>query len=758
MTFETIGKSVTRVDLRDKTTGAAKYASDLFLPNMAYGKVLRSPHPHARIISIDTSAAESLAGVRAVLTPFNAPTGKVAPDVSVLDTVVRFVGDEVAAVAAEDEDIAEEALKLIEVEYEVLPFVVNPKEAIKPGAPAIHPDGNLIGGKPISLTRGDVSVGFEQADQIFEHSYSTPAHSGAALEPRAAVASWEGDKLTVWKSSRGVHGDKLILSIALDIPAENVRVVGMTMGAGYGNKDESRLAAITASLARLAGRPLKIELTREEEFVAGRHRHATSSTVKIGVKNDGTITAIHATTLMDTGAYLSSGPGVVRRTGQGALYLYKCPNVRYDGFLTYTNTPTAGSYRSLGAPQGHFALESTMDYAARALGIDPLEFRLRNHVPIEGQVGERITPANQILDAQPVEGGLPFSSNGLHECLEKGAERFGWNNYSPSVDSANPHLKRGKGMSMFLYRGGVGTKSIARAKLNSDGTVQIITGVMDVGEGALTALSQIAAEELGVPLDQIAITNGDTDVTPDAALTAGSTVTFSGGLAVQAASASLKRQVLERAQSLLESNIADLIIVAGNVVDAANQSRNLSLANIADSLGDQVLEVEESITPGSKDYIVNSFGAHFAEVEVDTETGNVKVLRYVAAQDSGRIINPRLATNQVEGAVSQMMGFTLNEHMVTDERNGVTLNASFLEHKSPTTVEYPNVEVVFADVVDPLGPFGAKAIGEPPSVGVAPAIVSAIRNATGITLHSLPVSPDRILDALERLESETNQQ
>ena len=426
MTHASIGVSLPRRDLPEKLTGEAKYTADIRLPGMLHGKILRSPYAHARILAVDAAAAARLPGVHAVLTPFNAPDGRVAPDVRILDTKARFVGDEVAAVAATDEDTAEEALRLIEVSYEPLPFVTDPQEAMRSGAPEVHEGGNLVNGKPITLERGNVEEGFAEADRIFEDEFATPSHSGAALEPRAAIAEWNGERLTVWKSSRGIHADRMNLSLSLGIPREDVRVIGPHMGAGYGNKDETRLAAITAILARRAGKPVKIELSREEEFVAGRSRHATMTKIRVGVRHDGTITAIHATTIMDTGAYLSSGPGVVRRAGQGALYLYRCANARYDGYLVYTNRPSAGSYRALGAPQGHFALESLIDRIAQELGIDPLDFRLKNHVGPEGQPGERVTPVTEIVDSQPVEGGIPFSSNGLRECLERGASAIGW--------------------------------------------------------------------------------------------------------------------------------------------------------------------------------------------------------------------------------------------------------------------------------------------------------------------------------------------
>lgn len=750
-TNSVIGTSVARHDLPGKLTGEAKYTSDISLPGMLHGKIVRSPHPHARIAGINTAAIDGMPGVHVVLTPFNVPEGRLAPDVPILDRVARYVGDEVAAVAADDEDLAEYAAGLIEVKYEPLPFVTTAREAVKPDSAPVHSEGNLVGGEPLTLTRGDVDEGFEQADRIFNMSFSTPAHSPAPLEPRAAVAAWEDGKLTVWKTTRGVHADRLNLSSALGIGRDNVRVIGATLGAGFGGKDESRLSVIAAELARRAGKPVKIEATREEEFVAGRKRHSTETTVKVGVKNDGTVTAIHATTLMDTGAYLASGPGVVRRAGQAALYLYRCANVRYDGYLVYTNQPSAASYRALGAPQGHFALEVTMNRIADELGIDPLEFRLRNHVGIEGQEGERVTPANEIIDTQPVEGGIPFSSNGLRECLESGAEAFGWNDRHSVNSRSAGHTKTGSGMSMFIYRGGPGSRSSARVRLNADGSVQLIAGLMDVGEGSTTVIAQIVAEALGVPYNRVRVTFGDTADTPEAPITAGSTATFSTGTAAKQAAEELKAKILGVVATHLDDDVSTLDIVEGSVVSEDGNVR-LRLADVAALVGKSVLESDVSVMPGSRDHIVNSFGAHFAEVEVDTETGNVRVVRYVAAHDSGRILNPQLATNQVEGGVSQMLGFTLSEEMLTDPQSGVTLNASLLEHKSPTVKEYPPIEVIFADVVDPIGPFGAKALGEPPSVGPAPTIINAIYDAIGVRITDLPATPDKILDALHRQE------
>ena len=749
-----VGTSVPRQDLPDKLTGRAKFTSDIKLPGMLFGKILRSPYPHARILSVDSSKAEAMPGVHAVVTPFDVPEGRLAPDLPILDTKVRFVGDEVAAIAADDEDTALEALEALEVEYEPLAFVTDAEEALRPGSTPIHGESNLVGGKPISLERGNVEEGFRQADRIFEETYTTPAHSGAALEPRAAIAMWEGPKLTVWKATRGVHADRISLSSALGIPRDDVRVIGPAMGAGYGTKDETRLAALTVLLAQRAGRPVKIELTREEEFVAGRKRHATKTTVKVGVKNDGTVTAVHAVTIMDTGAYLSSGPGVVRRAGQGALYLYRCANVRYDGYLAYTNQPSGGSYRALGAPQGHFALETTMTKIAMALGMDPLDFRLKNHVGPEGQPGERITPADEIIDTQPVEGGIPFSSNGLRQCLENGAEAFGWADDAPKQTPASEAKKIGRGMCMFIYRGGPGSRAQARVRLNRDGTVQLIAGLMDVGEGNTTAISQIVAQEMGVRYEQISTTFGDSSTTPEAPITSGSTATFSTGLAAKQAAGELRDGIIRAVAEHLAVPGESLGISGEDVIDVQSSRKLLTLSEVATLQGEGELSAEASLMPGSKDFIVNSFGAHFAEVEVDTDTGNVRVLRYVAAHDSGRILNPNLARNQVEGGVSQMLGFALTEQMITDGRSGATVNASFLEHKGPTIQEYPDIEVLFADIEDPVGPFGAKGLGEPPSIGVGPAVVHAIYDAVGVWIHDLPATPDKILNALSLKEGE----
>ena len=764
MTLNVAGTSVVRRDLEVKLTGEARYTADLKLPGMLHGAILRSPHPHADVLRVDTAEALNLPGVRAVVTPFDVPEGRLAPDMGILDTRVRFVGDEVAAVAADDPDTARAALALIRVEYAVLPHYMTPEAALAPGAVAIHPGGNLALGEVMSLERGSVAGGFAVADVVLEDNFEIPTHSAAPLEPRAALASWgedEGVDLTVWKTTRGVHVDRDALAGALGLPSHRVRVVGPFLGAGYGNKDETRLAGLAAVLSQQAGRPVRLEYSREDEFIAGRVRHAAKIHIRAGFKSDGSITAIEASATLDTGAYIASGAGVARRTGQGILYLYHCANVRYEAHLAYTNRPTAGSYRALGAPQGHFALESLMDRAAERFGMDPLDFRLMNHVRPEGQPGQRVTPPEQVIDSQPLEGGIPFSSNGLSQCLELGANAFGWREYpnvpSPSggglgwgrsPGSDNPALKRGHGMSIMIYRGGPGSPSAAEVRVEKSGAIKLITGLMDVGEGATTVLPQIAAEVLGAEYEQVESVFADSRGTPDAPITAGSTATFSTGTAVVQAASEVRESLLELASSGLEAPVYDLDAALGWVFVKSDPSRRMALAEVAGRMDGDALSATASVIPGSANHIVNSFGAHFVEVEVDTDTGRVRILRYVAAHDSGRIINPRAALNQAEGAVSQMLGFALSEELVTDAATGVTLNPGYLEHKSPTILDYPDIQVIFADIVDPVGPLGAKGLGEVPTVGVAPAIANAIYDATGVRLRRTPFTPDRVLASL----------
>mgnify|MGYP001160781100 FL=1 len=737
-----IGNSVIRADILEKVTGKALYTADLKFSDLLHARIVRSPHPHANIISVDLSCAWNLSGVVDVLTPFNVPEGKVAPDLPILDTRVRFVGDEVAVVVAENELVAKEAINTIDVEYQILDFSVDIHQALSSGAIPIHAGGNLINGSALVESRGDVEQGFAKADIVLEESFTTPDHHPAALEPRAATAFWDGKLLRVYKTSRGIHADRSAISSALGLRLEQVEVIAPYLGGGFGSKDETRLAVLASVASMRSQKPVKIELDREEEFLAGRRRHSTQTKAKIGITHSGDITGIDVETIMDTGAYLSSGPGVVRRAGQAALYLYECPNVRYKGSLVYTNTPAAGSYRALGAPQGHFALESLIDRAANAIEMDPLDFRLKNHVSPKGQQGERVTPIGNIVDTQPVEGGIPFSSNCLRECLMTGSKMINWYDREKYEYSTKKGAKIGVGMSMFVYRGGPGGKSSAVIDALDDGNYAVSLGVMDVGEGALTVLSQIAADSLGIGIDSIQMVVGNTSLTPKAPITAGSTVTFSTGKAIISAAHTLREQMTLKAAAYLRVPASDLKLDGTRFFCG---KKTVSVRDLVLDNGGKI-SVSKTIEPGSTEHVINSFGAHFVKLRVDETIGSVEILKYVAVHDSGTIINPTLAQGQVRGGISQMLGYTFTEDMIIDKSTGIVLNANYLDHKSPTVRDIPKIDVVFVGENDPDGPYGAKSLGEPPSIGPAPAIANALYNATGKTYPNLPITLDRIIE------------
>lgn len=745
-TPHSIGESVLRTGLADKVRGATRYTADLKRPGLLHGRILRSPHAHARIVSIDTRAAERAPGVHAVLTHRDAPATRIDVDLAVLDSELRFVGDEVAAVAAESLAAAEDALELIQVRYELLPAVFDAEQALADGAPRVHPGGNLVGGERLLVQRGDAEAGLAAAARVFEGTFRTQVHAPVGMETRAALAEWERDRLTVWKTSRAVHTpDRATLARVLGVPPADVRVICTAMGGGFGNKDESRLAAITALLARKAGRPVRIEYSRAEEFIAGRNRQSTVNHLRIGVAADGAPTAIDLRSVMNAGAFVASGRNVVRRIGQGPLYLYACPNARYEGIPVYTNRPAGGSFRGLGAPLGHFALEVLVDQIAAALGIDPLDYRLRFGVPQSGQPGRRTTPPGELLPDEPVEGGVPFSSNGLRACLEAGAERIGWRERRLPNGTATGPRRRGLGVAMGIYKGGVGREAEAELRITPQGRLALSVGVVDVGQGSETILAQIAAEVLQVPAQRIEMTLADTAHTPPGHITAGSSTTFSSGHAVQVAAEAAKNRLLERAAALL--GVSDAVLEGGRFVPRGQPGRSVSMDDVLHALPEPVLG-RAALTPGSTDCLINAFSAHFAEVEVEPESGRIRIVRYVAAQDSGRIVNPRIATSQVSGAVLQFLGIALREELYLDERTGVTLNPSFLEHKSTAIVDFPAIEVVFPAGPEPLGPFGAKALGEPPVVPVFAAVANAVANATGAWLHEVPFTPRRLLEAL----------
>jgi xanthine dehydrogenase molybdenum-binding subunit len=754
-----VGHSVPRVDAHAKVTGTAEFSADR-LPTREFlqGKTLRSPHAHAEILRIDTQKAERLAGVRAVITFQDAPAnpyeagdasglGPSVAAVFLLNKTVRHVGDEVAAVAADTEQIADEALSLIEVEYRPIPFVVDAERALENDAPSVRGGANLASREPIEFSRGDVQRGMEQAEIVFERTYRTQSTSPLALEPRYCLASWEQSRLTVWKASRNVYGDREKLAKVFDLPSEQVRVIASYVGGGFGSKDETRLGAITALLARKSGKPVRMGYSREEELGYGKWRHATSTSIRVGLKRDGTLTAIDATSTLNTGPY-APGYGVASRLGHGLTYLYRCPNARYIGKVAYTNSPVAGSYRGLGAPQAHFALESCADEIAEQLGIDPLEFRLRHCVGPEGQPGTRVTPIDSLVPAQPIEGGVPFSSNLLAECLKRGAETIGW---KPRPDGPRQHMVNGKyrgvGLAACIYKTGQ-SQSSAIVKIRDDGSAELFMSITEIGQGAWTILRQIVAETLGVDFEKVHATFADTDATPFAHSTSGSTTTFTSGLAAQQAAQDAKQRLLASAAEILEIEPSRLVLRDRYVAIADAPEIKFPIAHVIRRQADHTIVGEAKLRAGSKTHIINSFAAHFAEVEVDPETGAIRILRYVAGHDSGRIIHPDAARSQIIGGVTQGIGYALMEEIPLDPDSGAPLTLNLDSFKIPNLMDIPPIEALLIEAPDPIGPFGAKALGEPPLVPVAAAIANAVYDAAGVRIRELPITAEKVLRGL----------
>jgi xanthine dehydrogenase molybdenum-binding subunit len=752
-----VGHSVTRVDARAKVTGTAEFSADR-LPSIdiLHGKTLRSPHAHAEILSVDTRRAEAVPGVRAITTyrdapeiPFEAGEATVAP-VYVLNLILRHVGDEVAAVAADSEAIAEEALGLIQVEFRLLPFVLDAETALEPGAPSVRGGGNLAGNAPIEFSRGNIDQGMKESDIVVEQTYHTQSTSPLALEPRYCLAIWEGNCLTIWKASRNVYGDREKLAKIFALPERNVRVIAAYLGGGFGSKDETRLGAITALLARKAGKPVRMGYTREEELGFGKWRHATATRIRMGLKRNGAITAIDAASALNTGPY-APGFGVASRLGHGLTYLYTCPNARFVGKVAYTNSPVAGSYRGLGAPQAHFALESFADEVAEKLGMDPLAFRLLNCVGPEGQPGQRTTPVDSLIPAQPIEGGVPFSSNLLSQCLEAGAERIGWKARPNGPRRLLRDGKyRGMGLAACIYKTGQ-SQSSALVKIREDGSVELLMSITEIGQGAWTILRQMVAETLGVEFDQVHATFADTAATPFAHSTSGSTTTFTSGLAAERAAGEAKRRLLESAAKLLEAEPAQLSLRGGFVAIADTPEIKIPVSHVVRRQPQQIITGEAKLRAGSRTHIINSFAAHFAEVEVDPDTGVVRVLRYVAVHDSGRVIHPDAARGQIIGGVVQGIGYALMEEIPMDPDTGAPLTLNLDSFKIPNLIDIPPIEAILIEQPDPIGPFGAKALGEPPLVPVAAAVANAVYDASGVRIRALPITAEKVLAELRRL-------
>ncbi|KQX24766.1 dehydrogenase [Ensifer sp. Root423] len=752
--FKIVGKSVKRDDVLEKVTGEAQYTGDIKLPGMLHGKIKRAAIAHARIKSIDVSKALAYPGVKAVLTHETVPrvlhygsphprSASCTKDQYILDDKVRFWGEGVAAVAAISEEIADEALDLIEVEYEPLPAVFEPEDAAQPGAPLIHdvgPGGNLVL-DPVRVNRGDIDKGFAEADFVLEGTFAGGRPHPAYMEPNVCIADWDGsNKLTFWTSTQTSFMVRGILAEVLGLPLTKVRVLVDHMGGGFGAKqDLFQHEFLCALLAKETRRPVKMEFTRHETFVAGRSRHPCRIWLKQGFKNDGTLVARDMKLVYDSGAYGSHGPGVTIVGTTAATSLYRCENVRLEGRCVYTNTPINGAFRGYGVVQSYYALDIQMDEAAERLGMDPAELKLKNVV----RAGD-IAPS-----------GHPILGHGLEICLKHGIDVLDWKalwNRDRAPDPKRPHIRKGWGIGCEMHGSsaypGIKEQGNATVKVNEDGTVTLLTGAAGLGTGAHTALAQIVAEELGVRFEDVGVIHGDTDVVPWDIGAFASHTTYLVGTAAKMAAGKVRAAVLARAAMKLQVSPDEIDLSEGKVFLIAEPDRSMTVSEaMGPSRGIPAANIVANGTyEPTKSY---SFAAHFTEVDVDTETGIVEVKRVVPVHDVGRVIHPIAAQGQIEGGIQQGIGHTLTEDYVIDKKTGRSLNAGLVDYKMPLSMDMPDIEtIILESAPDPGGPWGAKGVGEDPIIAIGPSIANAIHDAIGVRFHHYPITPEDILKAL----------
>ena len=695
--LKTVGMSHPRVDARERVTGQAQYTGDVTLPEMLYARVLRSPHPHARITRVDTSRAREMPGVHVVLTREQCDVTWGSGDSQnpryLFNNPVRFVGDPVAAVAAIDRHTAEEAIEAIAVEYEPLDFVLDAEEALSPGAIEIQPGGNLSPRRdrerlPEIYQRGDLDAGFADSDVIVEETYVSKHHSNAQMEPRSAVARWAGDELTLWSPTQGISNCRGDMAQDLQLPPEQVRVICQYMGGGFGNKNQCQDAdLIAAVLAREAGRPVKLELTRKEDFLGVHGRWPTTQHYKIGASRDGTLRAIQLRGYSGMGPHRKSGGGIA------GVELFRCPNVRREVRPVYTNMAVSANFRGPAYPQGVWGIESVMDQIAHDLAIDPVDFHLRN-----------IT--------REYNDETPYTSWALREGITEGAERFGWSTRWRPAGGQTGRVTRGVGMAIGMFGARLG-RSSAVLRLEQ-GRLWLHIGVTDIGTATKTAMAQLAAEAMGMDFADVTVVWGDTDRCPYSVGESGSRTTTHTGYAILEAAEDLKRQV----------------------------------AAVNGPVGDRALIAQATPEPTIDGMARYASAAHFVEIEVDTELGHIGVVRYLAMHESGRIINPLTAESQIKGGVTMGIGMALHEELVYDRATGVPVNPGYYGAKVMTHLDAPEIEVHFIEPDDAFGPYGAKNVGEPPVIPVVAAIGNAVFNATGRRIKELPMTRARVLEAL----------
>ncbi|MFH0729574.1 MAG: xanthine dehydrogenase family protein molybdopterin-binding subunit [Pseudomonadota bacterium] len=754
--FSIVGKSVPRNDGRAKATGSSIYTDDIKLPGMLHGRLLRSPFAHARIVNIDTSRAAALPGVKCVIKGDDTPKIKYGnwrlfPDTQdeypLTFDKVRFIGDEVAAVAAIDLDTAEEALSLIKVEYEELPAVFDVDASIRSGAPVIHdycPTNISVNRK---IHYGDVERALAESDYVREDTFTVHAVSPAYLEPCSAIAQCDLDgRITLWTSTQVPYIIQCLLASTMNMRENDVRVIKPFVGGGFGGKMELRAWEFCAAfMAKKTGRPVKFTLTREEELMAGRRRHAMKLTSKVGFKKDGTLTGKDLRIHLDGGAYNAMGPTATFLCGTFGAMLYRYPSYRFLGEHVYTNKPPASAMRGFGAPQSIFASETQMNIAAEALGIDPIEIRLKN---------AQVT-GDQIPDVAII------SSCGFIEALQKVSEMSDWK-------EKRKNFKKGRGIGIGCYSfisGGVfnwfNTQypfSAVEVRVFDDGTAHLLTMAADIGQGCDTVLKQILAEELGIGMEDIRITSADTAITPQADLGAwGSRLTLMNGNAVVDAARKIKARLFGSVSQKLNLNVIHELKCGGGKVFPINRpDRGVSLGEAValtqkNNRGEPVFE-RGYYTPRNKGMVTPafSFGAQVSEVEVDPETGVVEVKKFWTAHDCGTVINQKAVEGQLEGSIQMGLGYALSEQFIMD--GGKTLNCNFLDYKMPNAMDVPPSEVSHIDTFEANGPLGAKEAGEGLAIPTAPCIADAVWHATGFRCKDLPITPEKILIGMESEE------
>jgi len=773
--WQVVGKPEIKVDAVKLAQGKPAFAADIEKRGMLIAKVLHSPHAHARIKSIDASKARDIPGVAAVLTWQDIPrvvystAGQSDPipgplDCFSLDNKVRFVGDRVAFVAAETAEIAEEALKAIQVEYDILDAILDLEDSMKPDAIQIHDEPEYVNFADSDPTRnlaaeiridiGDVEKGFAEADRIFEAEYSVPKVQQAHIEPHVCVTYWdEDDRLIIRTSTQVPFHVRRMLAPVLDLPIKRIRVIKPRIGGGFGGKQEVLMEDVAAHLTIATGRPVIYEYTREEEFIASRSRHPMKIRMKTGVKKDGTITANSMYALSDTGANGAHALTVTGNTGHKSMALYvgdgeyrKSPNIRFYADIVYTNTPPSGAYRGYGVPQGYWPLDRHIEKIAREMGFDPIEFRLKNTIR-PGEYHPFSTAWNEGREPRPEI----VHTVGLEQCVQQGKAAIGWDQKfnNPDWQNISPTKKKGVGIATVMQGTAIPYLDMGGAsiKMNDDASFNLLIGATDLGTGSDTVLAQMAAEVLGVPTEDILVYSSDTDFTPfDKGAYASSTTYISGAAVVKAAEQAAER-IKIRAAKMLEMEDHTRIKL-GNRLATTPDGKSISLSEIAlDTLHrneqEQIMGIGSYVSPSSPP----PFGAQFAEVTVDTETGQVTVDRLVMAVDSGVIVNPLTAGGQIEGGMTQALGYAVCEEMRYDEK-GDAIERDFDRYHIFRADEMPELTTIFVETFEPTHPFGVKAVAEIPMDGVAPAIGNAVRDAVGVDIDDNPITPEKVWRAL----------